>query len=282
MPESPAPFSWVGGKTLMLRHIIPLMPSHRNYVEVFGGSATLLFAKKPCIGVEVYNDIDSGLVNFFRVLRDPQKYKRLKELLYYTPYAREEFDWAKATIENEGDDIVKAYKWFILARMAFSGYWGGAWARHNDKRGTGTYASFTWRRTIDRLPEFHARIRNVQVDNKDFRDIITFYRAGGTLLYCDPPYMEDTQIVGNVYRYNMTEQDHIDLLNILIEYPEMVILSAYDNDLYDRTLLDAGWVKQEFPVAFRFKLGADRARLSIIWRNPVAVDNLDGDKVKLF
>ncbi len=62
-----SPILWFGGKGNMVAKILPLFPPHRIYVEPFGGGASLLMAKAPA-PVEVYNDLDSGLVNLFRVL----------------------------------------------------------------------------------------------------------------------------------------------------------------------------------------------------------------------
>jgi len=66
-----SPMWWFGGKGKMVKKLLPLIPQHKIYVEVFGGGASLLFAKEPS-PVEVYNDLNSDLVNFFRVLRDPK------------------------------------------------------------------------------------------------------------------------------------------------------------------------------------------------------------------
>lgn len=83
-----SPICWFGGKGLMVSKLLPLIPPHHIYVEVFGGGASLLFAKEPS-PVEVYNDIDSGLVNFFRVLRDPEKFARFLPLgCIYAVFAR--------------------------------------------------------------------------------------------------------------------------------------------------------------------------------------------------
>lgn len=59
-----SPIRWLGGKGLIVAKLLPLIPPHRIYVEPFGGGANLLLAKEPSL-VEVYNDLDSGLVNFF-------------------------------------------------------------------------------------------------------------------------------------------------------------------------------------------------------------------------
>ena len=52
-----SPIVWFGGKGLMTAKLLKLMPPHKIYVEVFGGGASLLFAKRTS-PVEVYNDID--------------------------------------------------------------------------------------------------------------------------------------------------------------------------------------------------------------------------------
>ena len=83
-----AVFRFPGGKFFLVKKLLPLIPPHEVYVEVFGGAANLLFNKPPS-KVEVYNDINSELVNFFRVLRDDVKWKILQEKLLLTPYSRE-------------------------------------------------------------------------------------------------------------------------------------------------------------------------------------------------
>ena len=68
-----SPICWLGGKGLLVKKLLPLVPEHRIYVEVFGGGASLLLAKDPAVSeVEVYNDLDSRLVNLFEVLREPE------------------------------------------------------------------------------------------------------------------------------------------------------------------------------------------------------------------
>ena len=62
-------FSYPGGKFFQLPILLQHMPPHDIYVEVFGGAASLLFAKPPA-RIEVYNDIWSDIVNLFRVIRD--------------------------------------------------------------------------------------------------------------------------------------------------------------------------------------------------------------------
>jgi len=90
--EMKSPIGCFGGKGRFIKKLMPLIPPHRKYVEVFGGGASLLFAKQPT-EIEVYNDIDERLVNFFSVLKN--NCDELYEQCYLTLYSRSEFLHAK-------------------------------------------------------------------------------------------------------------------------------------------------------------------------------------------
>jgi len=240
------PFTWYGGKGFMIAKIVPLIPPHKTWVEVFGGSAAITFAKAPS-PVEIYNDIDSGLVNFFRVLRDPQKSVELQRLLELTPYSREEFYHCVGTWNNEPNDVIRAYKWFVVARMAFAGdFRRGNWGydRETSSRGMAACVS-KWRSAIERLPDMQQRIASLQVDHVDFRKCIRNYDSPQTCFYCDPPYTQDSRRVKKIYRHELSDDDHRDLIDILLNIEGMAILSGYENDIYAE-LLKHGWSRLEF------------------------------------
>src|SRR5690606_9021181 len=97
-----------GGKGLLAPKLLPLIPEHRTYVEPFGGGASLLFAKEPS-PVEVYNDLDDGLVTLFRVLRHPLLFRIFQRKVALTPYARSEFMECRDSWQDcEG--VEKAYR----------------------------------------------------------------------------------------------------------------------------------------------------------------------------
>jgi len=101
-----APFTWIGGKHLWLKNSC----LNTETPHVCGGvwwCCNLLLAKEPS-AVEVYNDIDSGLVNFFRVIRDKDKFKRFYEQVMLIPYSREEFYYCRDAWRDEEDDILRA------------------------------------------------------------------------------------------------------------------------------------------------------------------------------
>jgi len=239
-----SPIRWLGGKGRIVAKLLPLIPPHRIYVEPFGGGANLLLAKEPSL-VEVYNDLDSGLVNFFRVLRDEEKFARFYKQVRLTPYSREEFYYCKETWENEEDEVMRAVKWFVLARQNFGGVFGNSWgfAVTASNRGMSDVTS-KWLSTIDMLPDICERLLRVEIEHQDFRNIFATYDTEETFFYVDPPYVPQTRRAGQ-YKHEMTAEDHQDLVDILLHIKGKAMLSGYDNDIYKR-LEEHGWVKLTF------------------------------------
>jgi len=226
---------WYGGKHFLLKYILPLIPEHECYVEVFGGAAHVLFSKPPS-PVEVYNDIDENLVNFFRVLRDPEKAKRLQELLRLTPYARKEFYFCRDHLNDpDVDDVERARRFFVAVRQSFSGNLED-WSFSKKQNNAVTYQNY-----IDTIPKFANRFRNVQIECDDFEQIIRSYDSPQTFFYCDPPYVNETIKRPHPYT-TMTLDDHKRLVDTLLNIKGKAMLSGYDHEVY-RPLEKAGWKK---------------------------------------
>ena len=240
------PFGWFGGKHYMLKNLLPLIPPHKVYVEVFGGSAALLFAKPPS-PFEVYNDLDEGLVHFFRVLRDARRCGQLKRLLELTPYARKEYNYCRDRLLAESDDIEKARMWYVIARMSFGGNFAGSWGycRSGGKIPAKSYIS-----KVRRLHSFSRRIRPAQIECKDFRNLIPVYDSEDTLFFLDPPYVPETR-KGGKYQKEMTSDDHKDLVKILRNIKGKVLLCGYPNRIYDVLRHSPGWHTKEFDKVLR-------------------------------
>src|SRR5579875_3116032 len=111
MQKRRKPFAWYGGKEALASTLLALLPTHKVYCEVFGGSGALLFRKEPS-RLEIFNDLDSGVVNFFRVLRSPQQAVALQQMLILTPYAREEYYDCLEQWETADDPVEKARQWY--------------------------------------------------------------------------------------------------------------------------------------------------------------------------
>jgi len=99
-------FPYIGGKTHLSRWIADQLPQHTVYVEPFGGSASVLL-NKPRSDIEVYNDLDRDIVQFFEVARD--RPDELAEWVRRTPYSQElHSEWVEQFYNGErADDPIK-------------------------------------------------------------------------------------------------------------------------------------------------------------------------------
>ena len=108
---------YLGGKNRYAREIIEHFPPHFCYLEPCGGSAGVLLNKAPS-AVEIYNDLDGEVVNFFRVLRNGHS-GELIDAIRLTPYSREELNHArpvKDPVERARRFLVRS--WFGIANAA--------------------------------------------------------------------------------------------------------------------------------------------------------------------
>ena len=226
--------NYPGAKWGMAAEIVSLMPPHRSYLEPFFGSGAVLFNKHPS-AIETVNDIDGDIVNFFRVLREQPD--RLAEAISLTPYAREVFDDAHANLGT--DDFERAYRFSIRCKMGhgFKTYQKTGWKMDVAGRQC-AYAVGNWNRMPKDLHEAAQRLKRVQIENRPALDLIRRFNYENVLIYADPPYLLETR-GGKMYRHEMTEQDHVDLLDALKQHKGSVIISGYPSEMYDLEL--TGW-----------------------------------------
>jgi DNA adenine methylase len=264
-------FSWYGGKTSHLNWLLPIVNNvaHKSYVESFGGSAAVLLNKEQSL-IETYNDIYGDVVNFFKVLRDHKD--ELLYLIELTPYSREEFAISCTNDEND-NEIEKARKFFIRARQVRTGLASvaspGRWAyvKKDSRRGMSLNVS-RWLGGIEGLDEVCNRLKQVQIENLDALDVIKRYDTSETLHYIDPPYMMDTRTGGVGYAHEFTNEQHIDLLNLITTVSGKVILSGYSNDIYSSYLVGWNEYKQDAKYSASTRQnGNSYLRQEVIWTN---------------
>lgn len=233
--KAKAPFPWFGGKgSPKIQSIIfASLPPHDYYVEPFGGGASILLAKPPC-KVEVYNDINRGIVNFFRVVASPDDFPRFYACVRKLPYSRELYEEYLRTWPAIHDQVEQAIRWYYVASSSFAGLFGSSWGY-----GVTTSQAITRINTIRNLEAVHQRIQGVQIECADWRDVLDRFNTPGYLAYCDPPYVPGTRKAGG-YAHELTTRDHADLVDVLLQYKGAVVLSGYNSEVY-RPLLDAGW-----------------------------------------
>jgi DNA adenine methylase len=216
-----AVFPFPGGKSHLASWILDHVPDHECFVEVFGGAAGVLVNKDPDAStVEVYNDRDGDIVQFFEVLRDQSD--ELTEWLDTVPYSRAiHGDWAHTFYHGyrPSDPIERAGQFFFL-RYA---QWGGGYDSQN---GFGTSkvsnSATSYQNKIDRLSEFADRFGDVVVENLDWHDVLSKYDSAETVFYLDPPY------VGKEDYYLVNTIDHDALVTALGELDGRFVLSYSD------------------------------------------------------
>lgn len=241
------PLRWYGGKWRLAPKLLPLIPDHEIYVEVFAGSAALFFAKKPQ-GIEVLNDKDEGVMNLFTVLRDREMFTEFQRVVHLTPYSLREYAYCQSTWRDCKDPVEKARRFFFVNRACHNGVMSAGFGReYKGGRKGMTKAVSTMLNTIDRLPEIAARLRGALLDCADFRKIIKRYDAPGTLFYLDPPYVHSTRRTPKGYAHEMSDSDHEDLVELLLGIEGKAMLSGYDHPIYG-PLECAGWRKHEFSM----------------------------------
>jgi DNA adenine methylase len=253
---------WHGGKWRLAPWIISFFGPHRCYVEPYGGAASVLLRKARSYA-EVYGDLDSDVVNMFRVLRDPAAAARLVRLIEMTPFAREEF---LAAYEHSENPIEAARRLIVRSFMGHgsNGHAPRTGFRANSNR-SGTTPAHDWMNLPPALAQIAERMLGVVLENRDAKLVMAAHDEPTTLHFADPPYLAKTRDSGADYRHEMTDAEHGELLAFLGTLKGMVILSGYPSPLYDAAL--AGWRRVEKAAM------ADGAlhRTECLWLNPAAL-----------
>jgi DNA adenine methylase len=264
------PFNWYGGKAALAPLIVSLLPAHQVYCEVFGGSGAVLFAKRPG-ALEIFNDLDSGVTNFFRVLRHPEQASKLQQLLEMTPYAREEYYMCLKNWQGETDPVEKARQWYCSVMQSMnSTVRASGWSSTKEP---GSNPARAWSHTIAQLSACSRRLAQVEIDHRDFAAVIQAYDSPQTCFYPDPPYLPETRRRAQCYWHELTQQDHERLLTQIQRVHGMVVLSGYAHPLYQEAL--ASWECLTLRVRCSSVSEAisptQRSRIECIWRNPACV-----------
>jgi DNA adenine methylase len=177
-----SPFAWPGGKRALVHRLLPLFPQHDRYIEVFAGSAKLLFAKPPA-AFEVLNDVNGDVTNFFRVAkhRTAELAERFETECIHAGRFRELLNHT-----NTACELDRAMRFAYLAWYSFGGK-GAHFAR-------GSVRSTRVKRPLDTVREIltktAARLQRVLIEQRDFAEIFDRYDGPGTFFYLDPPYVD--------------------------------------------------------------------------------------------
>lgn len=178
-----SPLAWVGGKSKLTGTIIPLLPAHQCYVEVFAGAAWVLFRKEPS-KIEVINDINGDLITLYRVIQN-----HLEEFVRYFKWSlvsRDEFDRLQRMDETTLTDIQCAARFYYLVKNAF----GAKAVNQTFGVANSSKPRFNLLRLEEDLSEAHLRLSRVTIENLPYDQLIKRYDGQQVLFYIDPPYWD--------------------------------------------------------------------------------------------
>ena len=263
-------FGYYGSKLSLAKTIAGSLPPHNCWVELFGGSLALTMAKRRA-RIEIVNDLDDGVVNVFRQLRDNGE--RLARLIELTPYARAEFESA-LEMSQADHDLERARKFLVRAMMSVNGVMAGS--RGGFSR-TDTYSRENrearvnrWVNYPDRLEAVTKRLRDVRIEKKDGIDLlVAFSNKPATLVYIDPPYLANRTLG---YKVEAADADfHERLLSQALLCKCMIVISAYESEAYTKLLQSrGGWRSLLLRASTKATNGERLARREVLWFNKFA------------
>ena len=221
------------------------------YVETHGGMLGVMLSRPPTKR-EIANDLNGRVVNWWRVVRT--RLDEFKHMLEFTPCAQEEFDLARATID-EGSDIERAWKFMIAVTQSLK-------ATDNDASWAWTLHSASHRtfRYEDRLDAIGRRVESVQLDNRPAVEVIErMADAPRVVMYCDPPYANTHNKSYSVVRF-----DRERMLDALRQQRGRVAISGYGSE-WD----ELGWDRHERvkPVGSFTSGNVGSEATEVLWTN---------------
>lgn len=234
------PISYYGGKQTLASRIISLIPEHSLYCEPFAGGAAVFFAKeKQPHQVEVLNDTNQELVNFYRVIQND--FTGLEKEVRISLHSRRLFTDAKVIYHNPHmfSELKRAWAIWVMANEGFGSMLDGSWGYDKKKNCTGKKIagkrdSFT--------EEFAYRLQDVQLECTDALRIINSRDAETSFFYVDPPYYNSD--CGHYDGYSLNDFEL--LLQTLLNIQGKFILSSYPSDILDKYALAGNWKQIRF------------------------------------
>ena len=193
------PLPYIGGKNRLATKIISMLPEHTTYVEAFAGGAQVFFHKPPS-NVEVLNDLDYDIVNFYRVCQ--WHYEELVRYLRFSLASRKLHELHVKTDPTTLTDIQRAGRFFYLQKNS----WGGLILKQKFHYGIAQVSNYNPERIPEIIEATHRRLQRVQIESLPYQQILEKYDRPETFFYLDPPYWER-----KLYKFNFSVTDFHEL-----------------------------------------------------------------------
>lgn len=268
------PITYYGGKQLLSSLIVGLIPKHRLYCEPFFGGGAVFFAKEPS-DVEVINDTNKDLINFYKVVKE--NFAALEHEVSLSLHSRDMQRQAEVIYSNPDmfGRVKRAWAVWMLANTSYGSNFDGGFGYDLEgrlsKKLDNKREAFT--------EEYAKRLRKVQIECCDAIRIIKSRDTADSFFYIDPPYVGSVQ--GHYDGY--TQEDFDILLNLLDGIKGKFILSSYRNTSLKKHILKNGWYTAEFRMHCSMTNNSSHAhgKIEVLTANFPFKLNLDGTQKKL-
>lgn len=245
----------------MLQHLLPRVPVHKAYVEPFFGGGALFFAKPPS-EVEIVNDLNNEVVNFYRTLQ--QRRTKLYHLVREALHSRKMFDHACFVRSNPEhfSSLKRAWAFWMCCTLGFGSKVDGTF-------GYGKADTTVSKKLMNKkqlfTEELENRVQLLQIECTDALRVIASRDTLETFFYLDPPYFNSD--CGHYKGYSIT--DFEDLLKACTGLQGKFLLSSYDSEILQEFTTKHGWhqIKIEQPLSVTGKAGKGRRKVEVLTAN---------------
>lgn len=251
------PITYYGGKQMLLKYILPLIPQHRVYCEPFFGGGAVLFAK-PKSEVEIINDKNGEVINFFKVVK--VKFPQLQKEIQGTLHSRELYKNAMVVYQNPElfDDVKRAWALWVVTNQGFAsmiGAWGFGITPEKEN------SLFNKRNMF--VTDYADRLAKVQIEHNDALKVIDRADSKESFLYVDPPYIGSN--MGHYKGYS--EEDYKLLLDKLGKLKGKFLLSSYPSPILSSYIKKYKWKVHKVEKSIAVTKHTDKKKIEMLVMN---------------
>lgn len=174
-------FGSPGGKSKIVKQILPTIPKHKTYAEPFAGGAAVFWNKEKA-ETNILNDFDPEIAHAYKFIREitPEQINHIKEMDWND--TKEKFFFMKDKFKPKTDEE-KFYKFIFTLRVSY----GLARKTYGFKNITKEYMG----KYLDNLPKLQEKLKGVKVYNTDYKNVLREFDSPETFFFIDPPYPEE-------------------------------------------------------------------------------------------
>lgn len=260
-PKLKTPISYYGGKQKLCTEIIRRIPVHNLYCEPFIGGAAIFFGKEPS-RVEVINDTNKELINFYKVVQDD--FVSLEKEIRITLHSRDLHRKATVIYTNPDmfSEIKRAWAVWVLSSQSFCSMLDGSFGYDKLKN---TVAIKINNKKQSFTEDYAIRLQNVQLECTDALKVIKSRDIEDAVFYLDPPYYNSDCAHYDGYSIEDFER----LLQLLSTIKGKFLLSSYPSEVLTKYTKANKWHTVEFKqtVSVNAKSGVLKPKIEVLTAN---------------